>query len=74
MDETTVEEAAVRAIIGISAFVIWLTSTALADKYNDLVVKEYRWVTTDGPFACASEENALFIVKNHSDENTPTNG
>jgi hypothetical protein len=41
----------VRTIIGIAVAAVWLTSTALADKYGDLVAKGYRWVTTDGPFA-----------------------
>ena len=57
-------------MIGIGAAAVWLTSTAVADKYGDLVAKGYRWVTTDGPFACASKDNALQILKNHSDENT----
>jgi hypothetical protein len=60
----------VRTIIGIAVAAVWLTSTALADKYNDLVTKGYRWVTTDGPFACASKDDVHRIIKNQSDENT----
>ena len=59
----------VRTIIGIAVAAVWLTSTALADKYGDLVAKGYRWVTTDGPFACASKDDVHRIVKNQSDEN-----
>ena len=49
---------------------VWLTSTALADKYDDLVAKGYRWITTDGPFACASKNDLQQIIENRSDENT----
>ena len=59
-----------RTIIGIGAAAIWLASTALADKYDELVTKGYRWVTTDGPFACASKEDVNRIIKNQNDENT----
>jgi len=60
----------VRTIIAIVIAAVWLTSTALADKYGDLVAKGYRWVTTDGPFACASKDDVHRIIKNRSDENT----
>jgi hypothetical protein len=46
------------------------SSTAVADKYEDLVAKGYRWVTTDGPFACRSQEDLQRIIKDQSDENT----
>jgi hypothetical protein len=59
----------VRTIIGIAVGAIWLTSTALADKYGDLVAKGYRWVTTDGPFACASKDDLRRVIRNRSDEN-----
>ncbi|MGA8658919.1 MAG: hypothetical protein WB586_22540 [Chthoniobacterales bacterium] len=58
-----------RMIIGIAVAAVWLTSTALADKYGDLVAKGYRWVTTDGPFACAAKDDVHRIIKNQSDEN-----
>jgi len=60
----------VRTIIGIAAATVWLTSTGLADKYDDFVAKGYRWITTDGPFACASKDDLNQIIKNRSDENT----
>ena len=59
-----------RTIIAIAAAVTLATSTALADKYADLVKQGYRWVTTDGPFACASKDVLQRIIKDRSDENT----
>jgi len=59
-----------RTMIGIVAAAIWLTSTAFSDQYDDLVKKGYRWVTTDGPFACRSKEDLRRIIKDQSDENT----
>ena len=59
-----------RTMIGIVATAIWLTSTAFSDQYDDLVERGYRWVTTDGPFACASKDDLNQIIKNRSDENT----
>ncbi len=59
----------VRTIISIAVAAIGLTSTALSDKYDDLVTKGYRWVTIDGPFACASKDDVDRIIKNQSDEN-----
>ena len=58
-----------RTIIAIAAAVTLATSTALADKYADLVKQGYRWVTTDGPFACASKDDLQRIIRNRSDEN-----
>ena len=58
-----------RTIVGIGT-AVWLTSTVLADQYDDLVAKGYRWVTTDGPFACRSKEDLRRIIKDQSDENT----
>ena len=59
----------VRTIICIAAVAILPNSNALADKYDDLVAKGYRWVTTDGPFACASKDNVSRITKDQSDAN-----
>ena len=57
-------------MIGIGAAAIWLTSTGFLDQYDDLVRKGYRWVTSDGPFACRSKEDLQRIIKDQSDENT----
>lgn len=59
-----------RTIIGIGVAAIWLTSTGFSDQYDDLVRKGYRWVTSDGPFACRSKEDLQRISKDQSDENT----
>ena len=59
-----------RTMIGIGAAAIWLTSTGFSDQYDDLVRKGYRWVTTDGPFACRSKADLQRIIKDQSDENT----
>jgi len=59
----------VRTIIGIAAATVWLTSTGLADKYDDFVAKGYRWITTDGPFACRSKDDLQRLIKDQSDEN-----
>jgi hypothetical protein len=58
-----------RTISGIVAATILQTSAALADKYDDFVAKGYRWVTTDGPFACTSKEASQRLVKDQSEEN-----
>ena len=57
-------------MIGIGAAAIWLTSTGFSDQYDDLVRKGYRWVTSDGPFACRSKGDLQRIIKDQSDENT----
>ena len=58
-----------RTISGIVAATILQASAALADKYDDLVAKGYRWVTTDGPFACTSKEASQRLAKDQSEEN-----
>ena len=60
----------VRTIVGIAAVAILPTITALADNYDDLVTQGYRWVTTDGPYACTSKDDVNRITKDPSDENT----
>jgi hypothetical protein len=59
-----------RRIIAIAAAVTLATWTPLADKYDDLVKQGYRWVATDGPFACASKDVLQRIIRDPSDENT----
>ena len=60
-----------RTMIGIvGAAAIWLTSTGFSDQYDDLVRKGYRWVTSDGPFACRSKDDIARILKDQSEENT----
>ena len=57
-------------MIAIGAVTIWLTSIGFSDQYDDLVKKGYRWITSDGPFACRSKEDLQRIIKDPSDENT----
>ena len=57
-----------RTILGIAAAAILPTSAAVADKYGELVTKGYRWVTTDGPFACRSKDDLQRAIANQSDE------
>jgi len=57
-------------MIAIGAAAIRLTSTGFSDQYDDLVRKGYRWVTSDGPFACRSKEDLQRISKDQSEENT----
>jgi hypothetical protein len=59
----------IRSIIAVAITISGLTSAALGDKYDDLVRKGYRWVSTDGPFACPSKDDLQRIVKNQNDEN-----
>ena len=58
-----------RTILGIVAATILRTLAAFADKYDDLVAKGYRWVNTDGPFACTSKDAAQRLIKDQSEEN-----
>ena len=47
---------------------ITLTSTALGDKYADLVAKGYRWATVDGLYACVSKDDVRRMANNPGDE------
>ena len=60
----------VRTMIVIAAAAILPSLSAFADKYDDLATEGYRWVTTDGPFACTSKDDANRISKDQSDQNT----
>src|SRR5258708_27437167 len=55
------------AISVMTAISLSLTSTALADHYNDLVVQGYRWDTADGPYICHAEEDVRQLVAQHTD-------
>jgi len=50
-----------------TAISLSLTSTVLADHYNDLVVQGYRWVTADGPYLCHAEEDVRQLVAHRTD-------
>jgi hypothetical protein len=53
-------------VVFIAAAAITVTSTTLADKYDDLAKQGYRWITTEGPFACRSKEDVQRVIKNGS--------
>src|SRR5258707_13858143 len=55
------------AISVMTAISLSLTSTALADHYNDLVVQGYRWVTAEGPYICHAEEDVRQLVARRTD-------
>ena len=49
-------------LIGLS-----MAATAWADGYTDLAAKGYRWVTVNGPYACATEQEVRQITSDHTD-------
>ena len=57
-----------RTILAVAASAITLTSSALGDKYSDLVAKGYRWVIADGLYACVSKDDVRRMVNNPTDE------
>jgi hypothetical protein len=57
----------VRTILAIAAAAVGLTSTAVADKYDDLAKQGYRWINTDGPLACPSKDDVQRMIKDISD-------
>jgi hypothetical protein len=55
-------------ILAVAAAAITLTSSALGDKYSDLVAEGYRWVIADGLYACVSKDDVRRMVNNPGDE------
>ena len=51
----------------VSVIGLALASTAWADQYEDLAAKGYRWVTVNGPYACATEQEVRQITSDHTD-------
>jgi hypothetical protein len=51
------------------AVALGLTPAALADKYDDLAAKGYRWVTVDGPYGFRSRDDVHQIVKDRGEGN-----
>ena len=54
--------------LAVGAAALALTSSALGDKYSDLVAKGYRWAIADGLYACVSKDDVGPMVSNPSDE------
>ena len=46
---------------------LYLASTAWADDYEDLAARGYRWVTVNGPYACATQHELRQITSDHTD-------
>ena len=44
-----------------------LTSTASANKYDELIAQGFRWATADGPYACVSKEDVHRMANNPGD-------
>ena len=57
----------VPTLISLAAALL-LTSRGFAAPYDDLAAKGYRWVTTNGPYACPSKDDLRQIVQHHTDE------
>jgi len=41
--------------------------TASADQYEDLAERGYRWVTVNGPYACATEQQVRQVTSDPTD-------
>jgi hypothetical protein len=52
-----------------SIVTVGMVSTTSARDYKDFIAEGYRWVSLDGPFACASKEDLRWIVSEPSDTN-----
>jgi len=65
--KTMPEKKFMKAPLLISLAAVWLTSWGLAAPYDDLPAQGYRWVTTNGPYACRSKDDLLPIINKHTD-------
>ena len=50
------------------AVAVSLTARGFAAPYDDLAAKGYRWVSTNGPYACPSKDDLRRIIQHHTDE------
>jgi hypothetical protein len=55
-------------ILAVAAAAITLTSSALGDKYSDLVAQGFRWATADGLYACVSKDDVRRMANNPDGE------
>jgi len=58
----------VRTILLAAAVALGLASAGLGANCDDLIRQGYRWVTVDGPLACASKDDLRQMVQKPSDE------
>jgi hypothetical protein len=65
--KTTPEKTFMRVPILISLAAVLLTSWGLAAPYDELPARGYRWVSTNGPYACRSKDDLRQIINNHTD-------
>ena len=54
-------------LLAVAAAAMTLTSTASANKYDELVAKGFRWATADGPYACVAKEDVHRMANNPGD-------
>lgn len=54
-------------IMLVAAPAVAMMHTALADKYDDLARKGYRWINFDGPFACPSKDDLRKLIRNQAE-------
>src|SRR6202046_1766588 len=54
-------------LLAVAVAAMTLSSTASADKYDELVAKGYRWATADGPYACVAKEDVHRMANNPGD-------
>jgi hypothetical protein len=54
-------------VLVFSVIAFGLTSAAWAEDLNALAAKGYRWVTVNGPFACATEQEVRHITSDPTD-------
>lgn len=66
---TQFKEKCMKATIlsALAAAALTLTSTASANKYDELAAKGYRWATADGPYACVAKEDVHRMANNPGD-------
>jgi hypothetical protein len=50
------------------AVAVLLASRGLAAPYDDLAANGYRWVNTNGPYACPAKDDLRQIIKRRTDE------
>jgi hypothetical protein len=57
----------VPTLISLAAAIL-LTSRGFSAPYDHFAAKGYRWVTTNGPYACPSKDALRQIIRHHTDE------
>src|SRR6202048_1433185 len=54
-------------LLAVAVAAMPLSSTASANKYDELAAKGFRWATADGPYACVAKEDVHRIANNPGD-------